>query len=456
MLNFRLKNMAFLQVVFSLNYAIIMTMDLRQNVELRHLLVPELRQSLEILALPLPELKSLVEQELQSNPFLEEARKEPGHSLPARSAVLGPENDFSQSLITKKLTLQDILIRQLGMFTSSEKDFQIGMEIIGNLDENGYLKVCVDEICQVVKAPAEKVEQVLKMVQKFEPAGVAARDIRECLKIQLEFLNEADPLVLAIVEGHLEDLAKKRYSRIAKTLKEPLEKVENAVKKILRLNPKPGRDYSAEAVQNIIPDIIIDEKGDGLEVTVNDEDIPALNINKAYKEMLKTMADPSDKEFLAEKLRNALELLRSINKRRRTLKSVIEVIVEIQGEAVQDDFSKLKPLTFKQVAERLGLHETTICRVVMNKYAQTPHGVVALKDFFPRRLQDQSGQEVSSHNIKCLIKELIDGEDKKHPLSDQEIVRIIAKERNLEVARRTVAKYREELKILSTSFRRER
>jgi len=172
--------------------------------------------------------------------------------------------------------------------------------------------------------------------------------------------------------------------------------------------------------------------------------------------MLKTMADPSDKEFLAEKLRNALELLRSINKRRRTLKSVIEVIVEIQGEAVQDDFSKLKPLTFKQVAERLGLHETTICRVVMNKYAQTPHGVVALKDFFPSRLQDQSGQEVSSHNIKCLIKELIDGEDKKHPLSDQEIVRIIAKERNLEVARRTVAKYREELKILSTSFRRER
>lgn len=433
-------------------------MELKQTIQLRHLLVPELRQSLKILTLPLPEIKSVLEQELLTNPFLEEVQKKSDPSLRFIPPTVhgGNDYDFAQSLITHKMTLQDILLRQLGMFTNSDEELRIGQEIIGNIDENGYLKATLEEISGALKLPLEKVEALLKLIQKFDPPGVAARSVSECLLIQLDLVNEKDPLTVKIIESHLDDVAKKNYTRIAKALKEPLANVEAVIKKILKLNPKPGRDYSAEMTHRIIPDIVIDDKDGDLEVSVNDEDIPALVISKAYKGMLKKMADPKEKAFLAEKLRNALELLRAVAKRHRTLKKVIEIIVEIQEEAIREDFSALKPLNFKDVSERLGMHETTVCRVVMNKYVQTPHGVVALKNFFPSHLHDQDGQSVSSYNIKRMIKELIDREDKKQPLSDQEIVAVIEKEKNLKLARRTVAKYREELKILSTAFRRER
>jgi RNA polymerase sigma-54 factor len=401
----------------------------------------------------------MVEQELVSNPFLEEAQITSAPSLSVSAANSNAPEDtyaYRQSLITRELTLQDILLRQLGMFTDCNEDFQIGQEIIGNIDENGYLQATVEEISQALKVTPEKTEKVLKIIQQFDPPGVAARSIPECLLIQLELDGENDPLIVHIIKAHLDDLSKKNYTRIAKALKEPIDKVEAAVKKILRLNPKPGRDYCGDAVHHVVPDIVVEEKDGDLEVTINGEDLPALSINKAYREMLKKMDDPIGKKFLAEKLRNALELLRAITKRNRTLKKVIEIIVEIQEEALRNDLSYLKPLTFHEVAQRLEMHETTVCRVVMSKYVQTPHGVFALKDFFPSRIQDKNGHAVSSSYIKQMIKDLIDAEDKKHPLSDQDIVQILGKEKNVNVARRTVAKYREELKILSTAFRRVR
>ena len=424
---------------------------------LRKLLVPELRQSLKILTLPLLDLRDIVEQEIISNPFLEEAQISSTPSLSssaANSNAPADTYDYRQGLITRELTLQDILLRQLGMFTTCNEDFQIGQEIIGNIDENGYLQASIGEIAQAAHVPAEKAEKILKLIQQFDPPGVAARDIPECLLIQLELSGENDPLTSQVIKAHLDDLSKKNYTRIAKALKEPVEKVEASVKKILRLNPKPGRDYCGDTVHRVVPDIVIEEKDGDLEVTINGEDIPALSINKAYREMLKKMADPVGKKFLAEKLRNALELLRAIAKRNRTLKKVIEVVVEIQEEALKNDLSYLKPLTFQDVAKRLDIHETTVCRVVMSKYAQTPHGVVALREFFPSRVQDKNGHSVSSSYIKQMIQDLIAAEDKKHPLSDQDIVQTLANEKKLHVARRTVAKYREELKILSTAFRR--
>ncbi len=433
------------------------SMEIRQQMALRKLLVPELRQSLKILTLPLLDLRDIVEQELVSNPFLEETQIASTPSLsPSAANSNAPEDtyDYRQSLITRELTLQDILLRQLGMFTNCNEDFRIGQEIIGNIDENGYLQATLEEIAQAANVSLGKAENVLKLVQQFDPPGVGARDIPECLLIQLELAGENDPSTIQIVKIHLDDLSKKNYARIAKALKEPVDKVEAAVKKILRLNPKPGRDYCGDAVHHVVPDIVIQEKDGDLDVTINGEDLPALTINKAYREMLKKMDDPIGKKFLAEKLRNALELLRAIAKRNRTLKKVIEVIVEIQEEALRNDLSYLKPLTFQEVAQRLDIHETTVCRVVMSKYAQTPHGVIALKEFFPSRVQDKNGHAVSSSYIKQMLKDLIDAEDKKHPLSDQDIVQILGKEKNLNVARRTVAKYREELKILSTAFRR--
>jgi len=431
--------------------------------ELRRLLVPELNQSLKILALPLLDLKAVVEAEMLDNPFLEETPANDAipkltvtSSLPSQN-IPGPDLDFRLGSLTKKASLEDVCLRQLGMFAETDEELRIGQEIIGNIDENGYLKATLDEIASSLNVSIEKTEHALKLIQQFEPAGVAARTVPECLLIQLELANENDPLLIKIVESHLEDVAKKNYSHIAKALKEPLAVIEPLVKKILRLDPKPGRNYSNEEIQHIIPDVVIDEKDEELEIMINDEDIPTLNINKDYKEMLKNNnLDPQTREFLKDKLNKALEILRSISKRKFTLRKIVEIIAQIQQEAIINDLSCLKPLTFQEVAQKLDMHESTVCRAVMNKYVKIPWGIVALKDFFSSRIHDQNGQSVSSSRVKRLIKELIEREDKKHPLSDQEISDILAKENNLKACRRTVTKYREEAKLASSPFRKER
>lgn len=440
-------------------------MEIRQKVELRKLLVPELKQSLKILALPLLDLKAFLEDELLNNPFLEEAQ--PKETKPKITAALPSYQkkasqealDFRLSLITKKMTLQDILLRQLGMFSNTDEEFKIGQEIIGNLDDNGYLKVALEQIAITLNTPLEKIENVLRLIQQFEPAGVAARTVSECLLIQLQLANENDPLLRKIIESHLDDVAKKNYSRIAKALKEPLPLIESCIKKVLKLDPKPGRNYSNEEIQHITPDVTIEQKDqdEALEISINDEDVPMLNINKTYKEMLKNNnLQPQAKEFLTQKLHNALELLRAVSKRKFTLRKIVEIIADIQQEAIKNDLSHLKPLTFQVVAERLNMHESTVCRAIMNKYVKLPNGLVALKDFFPSHIHDRDGQSVASSHIKGLIKEIIENEDKKHPLSDEDISKLLLNEKNLRVSRRTVAKYREELKILSSTFRKER
>ena len=437
-------------------------MELRQKTELRRYLVPELRQSLNILALPLLEIKNLIEKELEDNPLLEESppqKNTESSSLPFSDNLNSQDLDFRLNLITKRETLQEILLRQLGMFTNTDEDFRIGQEIIGNIDENGYLKATLEEIAKTLNVSVVAVENVLKLIQAFEPAGVGARTIPECLLIQLELNNDQDPLTKKIIECHLGDVAKKNYSLIAKTLKEPIEAIEPRIKKILKLDPKPGRNYTPDETQRVIPDIIIDEgdEDEELKITINNEDIPDLNINETYRQMLKKDGlDSQTKEFLTQKLHNAVELLRAISKRQATLRNIVEVVAQIQQEAITKDFSHLKPLTFNEVAQKINMHESTVCRAVMNKYVKTPYGVVALKDFFSSHLHDQNGESVSSAHIKRLIKELIEQEDKIHPLSDDGIARHLTKEKNLKIPRRTVTKYREELKILSTIFRRAR
>lgn len=432
-------------------------MELKQKLELRKLLVPELSQSLNILALQHLDIKALVEKELEINPLLDESLPPSYQKIKPKQAADKADLEFRMTQITQKVSLQDILLRQLGMFTDSDEDFKIGEEIIGNIDENGYLMADIDEITRTLNATPEKAEKVLKIIQQFEPTGVGARSVAECLLIQLNMANENNHLLQKMIDCHLGDIAKKNYGLIARTLKEPLENIEPLIKKILTLDPKPGRNYGQEEIQHIIPDIIIDLKGEELEININNEDIPDLNINKDYKEMLKKDGlDPKTKEFLSEKIRNATELLRAISRRQATLRRIVEVVAAIQQDAIRENLSCLKPLTFAQVAKEIDMHESTVCRAVMNKYVKTPYGVVALKDFFPSAILDGNGQAVSSSHIKKLIKEMVDSEDKKSPLSDHEISAIILKEKNLNVSRRTVAKYREELKILSSSFRKER
>ncbi len=436
-------------------------MEIRQKITLGRHLVPELSQSLNILALPLLELRELLEKELEDNPLLEEL--EPQDILlekrlkPPSSSLNGADFDLRISLITQKTSLQDILLRQLGMFTDTDEDFKIGQEIIGNIDENGYLNANIDEIAAILNVSIEKTQKILKLIQQFEPAGVAARTVRECLLIQLDLNNEKDQLIRKIIEFHLDDVAKKNYSLIAKALREPLENIKSCISKILRLDPKPGRNYSSEEIQRIIPDIIIDAKDEELEITISSESVPFAQINKTYRQMLKKPGlDPQTKEFLSQKLHNAQELLRAISKRQDTLRKIVEVVAEIQREAIAQNLSCLKPLTFKDVAQKIAMHESTVCRAIMNKYVKTHYGVVSLKSFFPSHIHGQDGEAISSNYIKRIIKETVEQEDKKRPLSDQKIAEIVSKENKLNLARRTVAKYREELRILPSSHRKER
>jgi RNA polymerase sigma-54 factor len=460
-------------------------MELKQKLELRKLLAPEMRQSLKILALPLLDLKNLVDAEMLDNPLLEEYQPETKQekaesqenleklldSLPPAEEDYGKpldtsqddskesKQDFALSLITKKMSLLDILLRQLGMFAETDEELRIGQEIIGNIDENGYLKAPLEQICQSLNVPLTQAEKILALIQQFEPAGVGCRDIQECLLIQLKLSNTSDPILEKIIKFHLDDIAKKNYSKIAKELKEPQEKIDLLIKNIAKLNPKPGRDYCTDAIQQIIPDVIIEEDEEKLVIKINNENIPHLMINKSYREMIKKgNLDQQTREFLTNKLQRAYEILRAVSKRQSTLRMVMETIIEIQEQAIREDLSLLKPLTFAQVAEKIKMHESTVCRVVMNKYAQTPRGTVALKDFFPSRLRqnDAEGESVSSQQIKNLIQELIAEENKKQPLSDEDIVKLVQERYSLNVARRTIAKYREELKILSSTYRKER
>ena len=292
-------------------------MELRQRQELRRLLAPELRQSLNILALHLMDVTQLAETELTTNPMLEEV---PPESLPPTDAEMDSFSPNHSSRLKKesseeqyqdtniqKVSLQDILSRQLGMFTDNDKDLKIGQEIIGNIDDNGYLHTPLEEMSQKLNIPLANIEKVLSLIQQFEPAGVGARTPAECLLIQLNLSNETNPLIKIIVADHLDDIAKKNYSHIAKALKEPIEKIEPLIKKIQSLNPKPGRNYSLDESQRIIPDVIIEEKNDTLEITVNNEYIPRLIINRTYRDMLKQPnLDPRTKEFLTSKLNKAM------------------------------------------------------------------------------------------------------------------------------------------------------
>jgi RNA polymerase sigma-54 factor len=458
-------------------------MEIRQKLELRKLMAPEMRQSLMILALPLLDLKNLVDQELSDNPLLEEYQPESPlkkeqtqenleklldslppagenfdkHPDPDQSNESSSKQDFASTLITKKVSLLDILSRQLGMFASTDLEYKIGQEIIGNIDENGYLKANLEEISRTLNVSLEQTERALALIQQFEPAGVGCRSIQECLLIQLKLSQAQEPLLEKIINDHLEDVAKKNHSKIAKELKEPLEKIDLLIQKIGKLNPKPGRDYCAEEIQQVIPDVVIEDIEGRLVITINNENIPRLMINRSYREMIKKgNLDEQSRAFLADKLRRAHEILRAVSKRQSTLRMVMEKIVEIQEQAIREDLSFLKPLTFAQVADKIGMHETTVCRVVMNKYAQTPGGIIGLKDFFPSRMRqnDAQGEGVSSQQIKSIIKELVDEEDKKHPLSDENIVKLVRERYSLGVARRTITKYREELKILSSTYRK--
>ncbi len=476
-----------------------MGLELRQHLKLTQQLVmtPQLQQAIKLLQLSRQELIEAIQQELLENPVLEEAveftkaegpEDRDASSAPAELATAALScnerdlmrnadwesylGDFAstgkqvvketeiheemtplEGRIAGKPSLEGHLLWQLRLSDLDETAQAIGEAIIGNLDSRGYLAATVEEIAQQTGATPEAVEAVLCCIQRFDPVGVAARTLQECLLIQLEVLGQDDPILLALVRDHLEDIERKRFKPLARKFKIELEDLRAYLDIIQRLEPLPGASFGSEATAYVSPDVFVHEFDGEFVVSLNDEEIPRLQLSPHYEAILARGAG-AEKEYIQEKARSAQWLIKSLHQRQKTLYKVMESIVRFQKDFFRYGVTKLKPLVLKDVAEDIGMHESTVSRITSNKYVATPHGVFELKFFFNSGLSLDDGSEVGSESVKAIIKQLVSEEDPAHPLSDEKIVAILKERLDINIARRTVAKYRTMLGIESSSRRR--
>jgi RNA polymerase sigma-54 factor len=390
-----------------------------------------------------------------------------GHTAPSNRGLADEELPGYEATLTKKTDLVDHLLWQLRLSHFSQDEEKVAMLIIGNLDPDGYFKMPTVEgeaEDAAVRDPLVRVafesgmglefsERVLHRVQQLDPIGVAARDLRECLLLQVRYINADTPEIVAIIERHLKHLESKNYAAIAKDLKISIDEVVKAVKVISHLEPKPGRAFSGEEAQYITPDVYVHKMGDKYVTVLNDDGLSKLRISGMYRAALKNGQAGKAKEYIQDKLRSAVWLIRSIHQRQRTIYKVTESIVKFQRDFLDKGIAHLKPLILRDVAEDIGMHESTVSRVTTNKYVHTPQGIYELKFFFNSAINKTGGDEIASEAVKNHIKQIVSAEDPKHPHSDQKIVELL-KGQNIEIARRTVAKYREVLGILPSSKRK--
>jgi RNA polymerase sigma-54 factor len=357
-----------------------------------------------------------------------------------------------EATLTRGTSLFDHLEWQLKLSHFTLEEDGIAMLIIGNLTPDGYLLEPLDELAEEAGVSLELTESVLKRIQEFDPVGVAARSLEECLLIQARHIGADDDVVLGIISKHLHNLEKKNYQAIAKDLNQPIEEIYEAAKVVKGLDPKPGRQYASEEPTYITPDVYIHKVGDKYFVVANDDGLPKLKISDFYRTALS--GSPKAREYIQEKLRSAQWLIRSIQQRQRTIVRVTESILKFQHDFFDKGTAHLKPLILRDVAEDIGMHESTVSRVTTNKYVHTPQGIYELKYFFNSGISRTDGDDLASEAVKLKIKQIISSESPQHPHSDQKIVELL-RDQNIEIARRTVAKYREQLRILSSSKRRQ-
>jgi RNA polymerase sigma-54 factor len=390
-----------------------------------------------------------------------------GHTAPSNRGLSDEELPGYEATLTKKTDLVGHLVWQLRLSHFSPEEEKVAMLIIGNLDNDGYFKMphvegetedgaARDPLVRVAFESGmglEFCEAVLKKVHTLDPIGVAARDLRECLLIQVGQLNADTPEIVAIIERHLKHLESKNYAAVAKDLKIPIDEVVKAVKVISHLEPKPGRAFTTEEPQYITPDVYVYKMGDKYVTVLNDDGLSKLRISGMYRAALKNGQAGKAKEYIQDKLRSAVWLIRSIHQRQRTIYKVTESIVKFQKDFLDKGIAYLKPLILRDVAEDIGMHESTVSRVTTNKYVHTPQGIYELKFFFNSAINKTGGEEIASEAVKNHIKQIVAAEDPKRPHSDQKIVELLKGQR-IEIARRTVAKYREVLGILPSSKRK--
>ena len=367
------------------------------------------------------------------------------------------KRDFMEASITRSQTLAETLEWQLLLVAKDDLEKNLGKVIIGNLDDNGYLTGKIEDIAASQEVPPQEVERVLGLIQTFEPSGVGARNLRECLLLQLE--NKTGELArksYQVVHDHFEDMEKRKYPVITKALGLTDEQLREILTFVATLEPKPGRSFQENETKYVTPDVYVRKMDGEYVVVLNDEPVPKLRISPYYRRLLKdkkALEGKETKKFLENKIQSAIWLIKNIEQRRKTIYRVTEAIFRIQRDFLEVGISVLKPLTLKQVADIIGMHESTVSRVTTHKYVQTPRGLFELKYFFTSGLESVDGLDVSSLSVKEKIKELVLQESPQKPFSDQKIMQVL-NEQGLSIARRTIAKYREELKIPSASQRR--
>jgi len=453
-----------------------------------------------LLQVPTLELSALVHEELQQNPLLEEMSKDEtrvevgadGEATPSTADTAKEDKEFKEEFeilsklddewreyfaqtssfrsrspeqeeqrqhffdsIVQQESLQQHLIQQLNFAGTDAEERKVAEFLIGSINDDGYLHTPIEELAVSSGLPLDELHKALERIQTFHPVGVGARNLKECLMIQLDRLGKSESIEAVVVNQHLDDLGRKRYPEIARALGLNTEQIQQIANFISTLEPKPGRMFNTEQQQYVAADVSVQRVNGEYVVMLNDEQIPHLRISNTYKELMAKDDKASEaKDYIREKIRAGKFLIKSIHQRQQTIFNIAKVIVERQRDFLDKGISQLKPLTMAQVAEVVGVHETTVSRAVANKYMQTPQGLYEMKYFFTPGFETASGAAMSNTSVKEQISQLIEREDSTKPLSDQEIVAIL-KEKGIPIARRTVAKYRNELNILPSNLRKQ-
>lgn len=493
-------------------------LHLSQRLQMQQVLAPQLQQSLALLQAPMMELKALVEQELQQNPVLEEItateiaveerreregapESDPGDPTeppadvkfdPAtEKATTTPVDDFQAEFdrlvqmdqewrdrfseanvplrqreddeerrqymfdsLVAGTSLQETLLEQVRLSDLTPEQRPVAEMIVGNIDDFGRLQASVDELAFSTSIEAAKIQDVLRIVQTFHPPGVGARDLRECLLLQLERANRVETLEYRIVRDHMDLLSRRRLPEIARGTGSTIEDVQKALERISHLEPKPGRAFLPETNQYVVPEVFVSKTEEGYTVSTNNDSVPHLRISNTYKDLM-AQADSSQevRDYIRDKIRAGKFLMKSLQQRQQTILNIAREVVARQSDFLEKGISHLRPMTMAQIAETVGVHETTVSRAVSGKYMETPQGLIEMKSFFTSGLPTTSGAGVSNASVKELISEMVGKEDPAKPLSDEEIVRRLS-EKGVIIARRTVAKYRSELNILPSHLRK--
>jgi len=468
--------------------AIQQKLGLSTRLSQRLILTPSLQQAIKLLPLTTLELAEVLEQEVMENPLLEEVPQEQpsaeeiaqeeakaeredilkeidvekffedylddGDHRRTRSAEV-PELPPIENTLTEQPDLYDHLMWQLHMSVSDELLLEIGDTIIQNLDEDGLLRASVDEIANLGPYAMDEVEKALKIIQGLDPAGVAARDLNECLRLQLKNLGLEGSPTDVMVRDYMKQLQSHQYPEISRQMGLTPDEVSHHLEIIKRLDPKPGLKYSPDKSSYVIPDVFVVKEGDDYKIVLNDDGLPKLRISPTYRRMLdvKEVGSEETRNYVKEKLRSALWLLKSVDQRQRTIYKVSESIIRHQRGFLDSGIAHLRPLVLRDVATDIGMHESTVSRVVANKYMHTPRGVYELRFFFHSGITSNMGEAISSVTIKDKIRKMIEAEDPYRPLSDSRIAELLGSD-GLPLARRTVAKYREELRIPPSNLRK--